>query len=171
MSRARAISPMGTGASEPLRASSARARTAYGDFVVITSTLGALYGMHVALLRRLDPWLPPLVLMAVIFALSAQPNLNSGLGLADTILRKLVHFGEFALLAFLWWRVFVGRLSRGRAAVAAFVVASLYALSDELHQHFVSGRHGSPVDWAIDSAGAGLSALRLGSGRRVRARN
>ena len=39
---------------------------------------------------------PPFVLMAVIFFLSAQPNLNSGLGMVDTIVRKLVHAGEYA---------------------------------------------------------------------------
>jgi VanZ family protein len=123
--------------------------------------------MQVALLRRVDPWLPPLMLMAVIFALSAQPHLNSGLGLADTILRKAVHFGEFAMLAFLWWRVFVGRLTPGQAALAAFLVTAAYAATDELHQGYVSGRHASPVDWAIDSAGAGLAALRLRKGLRL----
>jgi hypothetical protein len=38
MSRALAISPIGTGAAGPRRASSASARTAYGDFVVMAST-------------------------------------------------------------------------------------------------------------------------------------
>jgi VanZ family protein len=123
--------------------------------------------MQMALLRRCDPWLPPLLLMAVIFALSAQPDLNSGLGLADTVLRKVVHFGEFALLCFLWWRVCVERLTARRAALAAFLITAAYAASDELHQHFVSGRHASPVDWAIDSAGAGLAALRLRTGLRL----
>ena len=36
-------------------------------------------------LRRLDPWLPPLALMGLIFFLSAQPNLNSGLGWIDHV--------------------------------------------------------------------------------------
>jgi VanZ family protein len=123
--------------------------------------------MHVALLRRLDPWLPPLVLMAVIFALSAQPHLNSGLGLLDAILRKVAHFGEFALLALLWWRVFVRQMTTRRAALAAFLVSALYAASDEFHQEFVAGREASPVDWAIDCAGAGLAALRLRAGLRA----
>ena len=34
-------------------------------------------------------------------------------------------------------------------------------MTDELHQTFVDGRHGNPVDWLIDSAGAALAALRL----------
>ena len=37
--------------------------------------------------------------MGVIFALSAQPSLDSGLGWIDHIGRKFVHFGEYALLA------------------------------------------------------------------------
>ena len=43
---------------------------------------------------RLDLWLPPLVLMGVIFAFSAQPSLNSGLGLIDHIGRKVIHFAR-----------------------------------------------------------------------------
>ena len=122
-----------------------------------------------ALLRRLDPWFPPLLLMAVIFALSAQPSLDSGLGAVDLAARKLTHFAEYALLAFLWWRVFVGGMEPARAAAAALVAASLYAATDEYHQSFVEGRHGTVVDWGIDTAGAALVSWRLRSRRRVRA--
>ena len=104
--------------------------------------------------------------MAVIFFFSSQPNLNSGLGLLDLIGRKLIHFSEFALLALLWWRALGTRIDSRRAALAAFFVTSLYAAGDELHQSFVDGRNGSPVDWLIDSAGAGLAMLW--AGRRVR---
>jgi VanZ family protein len=48
-----------------------------------------------------------------------------------------------------------------RAALLAFLIASGYAATDELHQSFVEGRHASVLDWAIDSAGAGIVALRL----------
>jgi VanZ family protein len=115
---------------------------------------------------RLDLWLPPLVLMGVIYALSAQPSLDSGLGLADTIGRKLIHFGEYALLCFLWWRALVSVTNARRAALIAFLLASAYALTDEYHQTFVDGRHGTPVDWLIDSAGAAAAALRLGARTR-----
>jgi VanZ family protein len=110
---------------------------------------------------RLRLWLPPLVLMGVIFALSAQPSLDSGLGLIDHIGRKLIHFGEYALLCFFWWRALRSVTNPRRAALLAFVFASAYAITDEVHQTFVDGRHGTPVDWLIDSAGAGLVALRL----------
>lgn len=104
--------------------------------------------------------------MAVIYLLSAQPSLDSGLGVADTIGRKLVHFSVYALLALLSWRALRERMDPGRAVLAAFLVASLYAVTDEYHQSFVEGRSGNPLDWAIDTAGAGTAALRL----RVRSR-
>src|SRR4051795_13559237 len=110
---------------------------------------------------RLDLWLPPLVLMGVIFAVSAQPSLNSGLGLIDHIGRKIIHFGEYALLCLLWWRALKDVTNPRRAALLAFVLASAYAITDEYHQTFVEGRHGTPVDWLIDTAGAGLAAFTL----------
>ena len=122
--------------------------------------------MHVDLLRRADLWVPPLLLMGIIFVFSAQPNLDSGLGAIDLVGRKLIHFAEYALLCFLWCRLLRMGLDPGRAALAAFLLASLYAASDELHQSFVEGRAGSPVDWAIDSAGAALAALWLRSRER-----
>jgi VanZ family protein len=119
-------------------------------------------------LRRLGLWLPPLVLMAVIFFLSAQPSLDSGLGAADLVGRKLVHFAIYGLLCFLWWRAFATVTGSGRAALAALLVASAYAVTDEVHQSFVEGRSGTVLDWAIDTAGAGLAALRLRSRRPAR---
>jgi VanZ family protein len=117
---------------------------------------------------RLDLWLPPLLLMGVIFFFSDQPSLDSGLGLIDQVGRKLIHFAEYALLCVLWWRALATVTSPGRAALLAFALASGYAATDEYHQTFVEGRHGSPLDWAIDSAGAAAVALRLRTARTRR---
>ena len=106
-------------------------------------------------------WLPPLALMAAIFFFSAQPSLDSGLGLIDQIGRKLIHFAEYALLCFLCWRALAPSTNPRRAVLLAFVIASAYAVTDEYHQTFVDGRHGTPVDWLIDSAGAAATALWL----------
>lgn len=100
-------------------------------------------------------WLPVLVWAGVIFAFSSIPSLNSGLGTWDYVLRKGAHMTEYAILAVL--------LVRATGSYAwAFAVAVAYAGSDELHQTFVRGRHGSPVDVGIDAVGAliGLSLLR-----------
>jgi VanZ family protein len=125
--------------------------------------------MRMALLRRVDLWLPPLVLMGLIFLFSAQPSLDSGLGWIDTVGRKLVHFGEYALLCFLWWRLLRSGLPDRRAALLALLVSCLYAATDELHQSFVDGRNGNAVDWAIDSAGAAVAAVTVTRRRRVAA--
>ena len=106
-------------------------------------------------MRRLAP---PLLLMAVIFFLSAQPDLNSGLGDWDTIGRKLIHAGTYGLLWLLWSRAL------GRRRLLAVAITLAYAISDEYHQTFVHGRHGSPVDVAIDMAGVAI-AMGLARGR------
>ena len=55
-----------------------------------------------------------------------------------------------------------------RAALAAGVA---YAISDEVHQHFVPGRVGAPLDVVIDSAGVAIGVLlwrRYSQARRTR---
>ena len=66
-------------------------------------------------MRELRAFLPPLALMAVIFLLSEQQSLDSGLGWLDVVLRKLAHFGEYALLCALWWRALRTVLDHDRA--------------------------------------------------------
>ena len=95
---------------------------------------------------------PPLLLMGLIFFLSAQPDLNSGLGNWDTVLRKGAHMTAFGLLWFLWLRAV-----RYRAPWWAVAVTVGYAATDEFHQHFVHGRIGSPLDWAIDGIGVAVA--------------
>jgi len=89
---------------------------------------------------------------ALIFGLSSIPSLSTGLGLWDTILRKGAHVVEYAILGALLLRAF------GRE-LPSFLAGIAYAASDELHQHFVRGRHASPVDVAIDACGVALGIL------------
>jgi VanZ family protein len=102
--------------------------------------------------RALNLWLPVLAWAAVIFAFSSIPSLSSGLGAWDTVLRKGAHITEYAVLGALLYRA----LERETAALAAGIA---YAATDELHQHFVRGRHTSPVDVAIDAVGLALGML------------
>jgi VanZ family protein len=89
---------------------------------------------------------------ALIFGLSSIPDLGTGLGGWDVALRKAAHAAEFGVLAALlvralrntWWAIAVG---------------IAYALSDEIHQSFVPGRQGAPLDFAIDSVGVVVGAV------------
>jgi VanZ family protein len=120
-------------------------------------------------LKKLDPWLPPLLLMGVIFFFSAQPNLNSGLGWIDHVGRKIVHASEYAFLCFLSWRAFRTKVDPVVALAPAWVITTLYAVSDEYHQRFVTGRHGTWVDVTIDSMGAVVFALLVLRAQRKQA--
>ena len=97
-------------------------------------------------------WAPVVLWAAVIFALSSVPDLGTGLGTWDLVLRKIAHAGEFALLGALLLRALHEELP-------ALALGIAYAVSDEVHQHFVAGRVGSPRDVLIDSVGVALGVL------------
>lgn len=105
----------------------------------------------------------PLALMVVTFYLSAQPFTGPELAWWEVVLRKLGHFSGYAALAASWAWTLHPRLGLSRALRLAALISIGYAISDEYHQSFVEGRHGSPVDVLIDSAGA-LTALGVVSG-------
>jgi VanZ family protein len=109
---------------------------------------------------RVSTWLPVVVWAAVIFTLSSIPHLGTDLGVWDTILRKGAHTLEYAILGALLLRAL------GREA-PAFLAGVAYAVTDEIHQHFVGGRHASPVDVAIDCAGVLLGILVFQAARRA----
>jgi VanZ family protein len=114
---------------------------------------------------------PAIAIAAIIFALSAQPNLRVTEGVTDLVLRKLAHMAVFGLLAAGCLRGLTFHGIAGRAALAAAaVMATAYAISDEVHQTFVTGRSGSPIDVAIDVVGiaAALAVLARNPGLRAR---
>ncbi len=78
------------------------------------------------------------------------------------IVRKCAHFGEFALLAFNlmgWLRLRRWERPRVAALPWAWLIATLYAATDEWHQSFVEARGPALLDVGIDSAGALTGAL------------
>lgn len=96
-------------------------------------------------------WLPVVLWAGAIFAVSSVPGLATDLGVWDLVLRKLAHFAEYAILGAL--------LARAVAALPAWVLGVLYAVSDEVHQSFVAGREGAVRDVAIDAAGVLVGVL------------
>jgi VanZ family protein len=105
--------------------------------------------------------------MGLIFFLSAQSDLDSGLGLVDLVGRKLLHAAEYGLLTVLWtWALAPVITRRGGtglpdAALPAAAIAFAYAISDEYHQSLVAGRTASPMDVAIDAIGIALALAYL----------
>jgi VanZ family protein len=110
--------------------------------------------------RVLSAWLPVVAWAALIFALSSIPDLGTGLGGWDLALRKIAHAAEYAVLGVLLVRA-VGR----ELPAAALGIA--YAVTDEVHQTFVPGRQGAPLDVVIDAVGVlvGVYVLSRATGR------
>jgi VanZ family protein len=104
---------------------------------------------------------PPLLVMATIFFLSSQTS-GGEHGFLDVLIRKLAHVTEYLVLTLCWWRALrgLGVSRENRIAVGiAVAIALTYAATDEFHQTFVSGRHGTPVDVLIDAIGMTLAAV------------
>jgi VanZ family protein len=108
-------------------------------------------------------WFPPLVYMLAIFAVSAMPNPNFTGEIPDYVLHAL----EYFLLALLLLRLLLAQPPQAgtswdfaawqRVCLIGLVLASLYGISDEIHQSFVPGRHCTVADACADLAGAALA--------------
>ena len=103
-------------------------------------------------------WLPVVAWAALIFLLSSFSAPDVGAGEVDYVVRKVAHVTEYAVLGALLVRA-------TRRGIPAFLLGVAYAASDEVHQHFVPGRHATPVDVAIDAVGVALGVALY---RRVR---
>ena len=111
--------------------------------------------------RGFRAWAPIVLWAAVIFAFSSIPSLSSGLGTWDLILRKIAHLSEYAILGALLLRA----IQRPAVAILA---GALYAVTDEVHQHFVRGRHAAWYDVLIDTVGVAIGVLAWSRLRRGR---
>lgn len=106
--------------------------------------------------RWLRDTVPLLLWMTLIFVLSSQSILIDIQNKTDEkFFYKTAHFGAYATLAWLWWRFLAPqRQFNWRVLFYAWALATLYGISDEIHQLFVPGRHGRLADVFFDSAGA-----------------
>jgi len=100
-------------------------------------------------------WTPVFVWCGFIFYLSSIPNLNTGWGTWDLILRKIAHMAEYFILAAFLYRAFKGSFNFSSFYLLFWscVLSFLYAVSDEIHQAFVPTRSPSPKDVFIDTIG------------------
>jgi len=134
--------------------------------------------------NKLINWLPAFVWMMIIFMFSAQPatksnelsvgftkvlidtlgrifpfnietsTINSFVGQMNHIIRKFAHFSIYLVLGILVSRALIKNGYKTRVVLISFLICSIYAASDELHQLFVPGRGCQLKDVLIDSAGS-----------------
>ena len=105
-------------------------------------------GLSVAVAKIIKPGFDQLPIVE-------QESLLSSLGF---IIRKIAHFSEFALLGFnLAWYLLLRADKRAfplRCCRLSWLLSTLYAGTDELHQMFVADRGPAILDVGIDSCGA-----------------
>lgn len=132
----------------------------------------------------LKAWLPVVFWMALIFTASGDPASSQRTSriiapvvrwlfpqwsedqvvLVVLVVRKIAHFVEYAVLAWLVWRALekprrgLPRVWKWRTGAVAWVIVVGYAMMDEFHQTFVPNRQGSPWDVLLDALG-GLCGL------------
>jgi VanZ family protein len=111
-------------------------------------------------MSKLLRWLPALIIMLLIFAASATPSASiPEFGFWDTVVKKGGHMTGYGLLAAAYWYGLGFDLKKGWLA---WLLAVLYAATDEFHQSFTPGRHPSPVDvFLFDGGGAALALTAL----------
>ena len=146
-------------------------------------------------MRFVKDWLPALLWMAFIFAMSTdlgsavhtsrllgpllrwlKPDLtHEQLEWVQFLVRKAGHLTEYAVLAGLLARAIRASLRPapawlGRAVGLAWTGAAAYAATDEFHQSFVPTRTASFGDVVIDACGAALGLALVLIWRRFRKR-
>ncbi|KYG30585.1 VanZ family protein [Alkalihalobacillus trypoxylicola] len=123
-------------------------------------------------------WIPALLWMGLIFFLSHQPGNDSGAlsgGITKTIIdaiqyivpkvevpletlhfiiRKGAHFFSYFVLAILYFFALNKMKKLSYNGLVAFLMATIYAITDEFHQYFIPGRVAAVTDVMIDSLGA-----------------
>ncbi len=132
-------------------------------------------------IRKILSWTAVILWMGFIFYLSHQPAVESkelSAGITEVIIktiekvapnveldiksfhhgvRKNAHFFSYLVLGVLTFNALRRSGVYGyRSVVFALGICVLYAVSDEIHQHYIPGRSGEVMDVLIDSAGSSV---------------
>lgn len=107
---------------------------------------------------------------AAIFIATASPSSTGGRSLlfiqsvfhlngneaafVNLLFRKTVHLTAFGLLAVLFYNSF-----ERKKFYTAWLITTLYAATDEIHQAFIPERTGAIIDVGLDSLGAFLALV------------
>ena len=107
-------------------------------------------------LHAYGAWVVVILYMGIIFYLSHQPSVPLPMKFPHQ--DKVMHFGAYFILAITLAHA-IYPAGHKRRFWLALVIASLYGVSDEIHQMFVPGRDASALDWLADTSGAWLGAF------------
>ena len=83
---------------------------------------------------------------------------TSNIDLLTTIIRKLAHLTEYFILGLLMINC-LKDYKINKVYILSVVFSFIYAITDELHQTFISGRSGEVRDIVIDTIGALIGVL------------
>lgn len=102
-------------------------------------------------------WLPVFAYMGFIFYLSSRSSFPVEAPPWAFFADKIVHAGLFGFLAFLFLRAWTeGNFASLTlpALIGGAIFASLYGITDEVHQMYVPNRAPDINDWIADTLGA-----------------
>lgn len=113
-------------------------------------------------LNYFKAFLPAVIWAGIIYLFSSQQVLPSlTLSIADFIFKKTAHMFVYAMFYLLLITGFIQLDYKfEKIWFTALIICFLYAVSDELHQSFVSGRTASFIDIGFDVTGASLVAFK-----------
>jgi VanZ family protein len=103
-------------------------------------------------------WLPVLVFITAIFAVSSVPHLQAPLRFPNG--DKIIHAGEYLVLGLLLVRALRATLRMSRPLFAAVIAIGLVvavASADEFLQSFIPGRTCDIFDLLADTAGGAIA--------------
>jgi VanZ family protein len=87
------------------------------------------------------------------------------------LVRKSAHVAVYAVLALLWFRALAygAGYDRKKAMLAALLIVTVVAASDEFHQSFVHGRTAKKSDVALDMLAGAIALTVLGPRIKIKA--
>ena len=115
---------------------------------------------NAASLRFIKYWLPVIIYAIFIFYLSSFPGTNlPKLFVGQDILFHIIEYTFLALLISRALKTYQPNLIYTRRVLLVFLISLAYAVSDEFHQIFVSGRCASGLDILIDAIGSCIGSI------------
>lgn len=78
----------------------------------------------------------------------------------EDVIRKIAHFSLYALVGFLLMALFsTYNINEKNKIISTIIIGAIYAISDEFHQSFISGRSGQVSDVFLDTLGVTVGGL------------